>query len=1068
MKKNNNVLLTDYLHQNKDRLSFSEWAQSNCNSIESHLIMAGIDFVNEQSHQLKAPVLNLTLDNRWHYIDKPSKKQSYKAQITIDSDGIPWLNLTYYTFRHGGYSERFDSKAVLKALWQEARGAQFTSPLKPVNKPSSKPLTPPLPVANSLEWIGREQAAWTAMSATGTSHYLCRKGLGTGTIPGIRIANNHVAVAIIDTDNQFLGLQRIFNDGQKRFSKGLSKKGHFAVIGASCLPGKISTVHVCEGVATAASIHQAIGEPVFSALDAFNLLPVCKALKKRYPKTRIIIWADNDWQKADKPTKFGRVLGNTGRIQANRTAFKLRGSLVCTPDFTTFDSALAQEATDFNDLHRLGGLSCLQAVVAHKPDIHLGLWHEQQRLQQHAHGVLTPTQFKEGVKQGYNQRYLPHSIFDREGVHLVRSAIGTGKTAIVEHWVKSHPSQSILFTTHLISLVESAAERLGLTSYNACDNFDLQIERRLAVCLNSLGKLTAEGALRDYDVVVIDEIEQVLARLTSSIEQKPLVFSVLNHVMARAKTLICLDAHLSEATVQMVQRFCPSKPVTVHYNSFEPGQGRAIAFHDSPESVQMAALKALEQQKNVYLAFNSKKEAYKTFSIFSTAFPEKKGLYISSDNAGDAENKAFFNDVNAVSKRYAYIVCTPSVSTGVSIDNGHFDFVGGVFSAHINTANDCMQALGRVRKHPILEVFCDKRQASRSLTPEVIASKWLKTHEHDLSLMNLGQQGERILLNPDYEQLTVLVTQARSRSFNDFYEQFSLLALHEGLRLGYAEGALDTETRQQLRHFKQACMEHDTALMSRESLPLSAAQLVALAQKPRKTMRESRQYKKQQLIEFYNISENDEDALSALAALDNEGRFKKQVLALELAFGDASLAHKRFSAQLEESTQFAADLTHYASLQELYKKVLVTVRASNQNPTLNGYHYSKESLLTSGFIDWIEARRPILQGLITLPSPQSLQRDPVRFLSLLLARMGLKQKRVGRTEHGMYQLDRARLDFLNALIARRANGVAGLYTPLDTASCRLKEPSTTEFFVNAFKKIKRFFTPDVVDNRLPA
>src|SRR3546814_17434316 len=51
------------------------------------------------------------------------------------------------------------------------------------------------------------------------------------------------------------------------------------------------------------------------------------------------------------------------------------------------------------------------------------------------------------------------TLFRSEGVHLVRSAIGTGKTAIVEHLVKQNPKQSILFTTHLISLVESAADR---------------------------------------------------------------------------------------------------------------------------------------------------------------------------------------------------------------------------------------------------------------------------------------------------------------------------------------------------------------------------------------------------------------------------------------------------------------------------------------------------------------------------------------------------------------------------------------------------------------------------------
>ena len=847
--------------------SFAQWAIENKSSIESRLMDEGIAFLNVQGEDLRTPVSTLITDNRWHYIDKPAKKQSYRATLEYHNDGIPYLALTYYSFRHGGHSERFDSKAVLKALWQEARGLLLNpSPVKASIKPAAEPIKPEI---NPIDWIAHDEALWHSMQLAGKSHYLNRKGLGECIIPGIKHTKNHFAVAIIDTQNTFLGLQRIFNDGQKRFTKGLSKKGHFALIGIPSLPEKIPTIHVCEGVATAASIHRAIGEPVFAALDAFNLLPVCKSLKRHYPKTQIIIWADNDWQKADIKTKFGRVLGNTGLIQANRTAFKLRGTLVCTPEFSNFDSELIKSATDFNDLHKLSGLNCLSETIPQKPDIHLGLWHELHRYEQYAHGAIAPAQFNDGIKLSYNSRYLPNEVFKREGVHLVRSAIGTGKTAIVEHLVKQNPKHSILFTTHLISLVESAAARLGLTSYNECDNFDLQIEHRLAICLNSLGKLTAEGALRHYDVVIIDEIEQVLARLTSHIEHKPLVFSVLQHVMTHAKTLICLDAHLSKATVEMVQRFCPNKPVTIHFNRFEPGRERLIAFHDSPESVQMSAMQALEQEQNVYLAFNSKKEAFKTYSALNMAFPEKRGLYISSDNAGDSENQAFFNNVNEVSKRYDYLVCTPSVSTGVSIDNGHFDFVGGVFNAQVNTANDCMQALGRIRNHKTLHVFCDKRQAFKSLNPDVIASKWLRTHQYDLGLMNLDSEGQRIILNPDYEQLTLLVTQARHASFNDFYQQFALLALHDGMKLTYFETLIDSATQQQLRQFKKACIEQDASLISQEQLPLNAAQLLALAQKPRKTMNESRAYKKQQLIEFYNLSERDEESISALATIDN-------------------------------------------------------------------------------------------------------------------------------------------------------------------------------------------------------
>lgn len=1086
--------------------SFFQWIIENRASIETHLIGSGIAFLNGHGEDLKTPISSLLLDNRWHYLDKPTKKQSYRGSMEVSADGVPFLHLTYYTFRHGNFSAKFDSKQALKEIFIARREGRVLEPkahnLLAKQKPASSPTSP------SHNWIADDWVTWQNMAISGQSHYLNRKGFGKKeptlmqtinlcvegrgsrlhnvffslmcknglhrkryvpkieytsndiTIPGIRFGKNHIAIAIVNTEGAFQGLQRIANDGSKLFTKGLHKKGHFAVIGQEGIPKKLERIHIAEGVATAISIHQATGEVVFVALDAFNLFPVGRALKKHFPKTPIVLWADNDWQKAENTNRYGEVLGNTGRIQANAAAFKLSNALVCTPDFSEFDPILAKDATDFNDLHRLGGLEALSDTKPQKPELNLALWHSLKQYNKYAHGVLSPQQFTVGSKEIYSERYLPEDVFHQQGIHLVRSAIGTGKTEIVEKLVKKYPEKSVIFTTHLISLVESAATRLGLVSYNECDRFDLQMENRLAICLNSLGKLTAEGSLRPYDIVIIDEIEQVLARLTTHIEQKPLVFAVLKHLMMNAKTLICLDAHLSKTTAELIQRFCPFTPVTIHFNTFEPGKNRNIAFHESEESIQMAAMQALEESKNVYLTFNSKKEAYKTFLSFQMAFPEKRGLFISGDNTGDKANIDFFSDVNAVSRCYEYIVCTPSVSTGVSIDNNHFDFVGGIFKSQVNTANDCMQALGRIRNHPILHVFCEKRMGNKPLNPDVISSKWLATHAHDMNLMNIDNKGARVLLNEEYERLVLLVTQARNRSFNNFYEQFALLALSDGMNLTYFENTLNQDIRQQLRDFKSACIEQDLNLIVEEDLPLTAMQLVELAKKSKKTLKDTQKYKKQQLIDFYNLPAHDTESIKVLGFLDHNGHFKKKILALELALGDAEHAKKRFLEQTKDSPQFAADLNHFATQQELYKELLKTLYVTGDfdNISMEDYRYSKDDILTSGFISWVEKRRDTLQGIITIPPLNQLQKDPIRFLSMLLARLGLKQKRVGRAEEGIYHLDANRLSLLNSLITRRKPQATGLNTPLDTSSVKVKEPAPIAFFVECFQKIKRFFT----------
>ena len=1095
--------------------SFSDWVAQNNPSITSNLMDYGLAFIIEHAEKLKAPLSSLILDNRWHYLDK-AKKESYRGTLKNDHHGVPYIKLTYYTFRDGGQSVRFDSKEALKSLWKQA----LDGVIKPVIQVQPKAVIPvsasfvALPV---IDYLVRDLEHWNTLNETGRSDYLARKGLHDAIIPGIRRAKDHVIIKIINTQGVYQGLQTISNDGQKRFTKGLAKKGHFALIGTDGLPEKPATFHLCEGVATAASIFLSVNEPVVAAMDAFNLLPVAKALKAAYPKIQIIIWADNDWQKADKRLPNGTSLGNTGLIHANRTAFKLGGGArVCTPDFTTLPelpasarpamvnalnqimshaplwfshaqpsielvtsmllAALPNEAatyinlkavaTDFNDLHQLAGLDAITNAIPQLPDIKLALTRELAQYRKYHYGVISPANFEQGQRFIYDSRFLPNIPFS-EGVHLIKSDIGTGKTAVVETFVKNHPNKSVLFATHLISLVESACARLELCSYNACDNYDLAIESRLGICLNSLGKLTANAPLAHYDVVVIDEVEQVLARLTTHIEQKPLVFQVLQHLMHHAKTLICLDAHLSKTTAQFINASCPGKPVTVHINQHTFTAPRAMILHDSGESVQLAAMRELNTGASVYLAFNSKADAFKTFAAFKTAFPDKLGLYIASDNAGDAANQAFFNDVNGESAKYDYIICTPSVSTGVSIDNGHFDFVGGVFQSSINTANDCMQALGRVRGKAVRHVYCEKRRASNPLDVDTISARWLATHQHDLNLMNLTNEGAQVLMHDDYEDLCLSVTQSRNASLNNFYQQFALLCLHEGIDLVYAVDAPDTDTRKQFRQLKQAFVQAEAVEVGEAVLSETAIALRELMNKSRKTLNETRSTKKQALIDFFNLDKHDTENIASLAAVDNDGRFKRQVQTLELALGDAELARTRFLKQTESGAQFAADMTHFACLQQLYQYILTLLHLNTAHDLLStsDYHYSADMLKARGFIDYMEEHRPVLKGLIPLPTPAQLERDPIRFVGLLLTRMGLKQKRAGKSELSTYHVDSARIDLLNSLVFRRRANVMGVSIPLDASSIQPKKTTVLDVLTTCMDGVKRFFNQK--SNNLP-
>ena len=86
------------------------------------------------------------------------------------------------------------------------------------------------------------------------------------------------------------------------------------------------------------------------------------------------------------------------------------------------------------------------------------------------------------------------------------------------------------------------------------------------------------------------------------------------------------------------------------------------------------------------------------------------------------------------------------------------------------------------------------------------------------------------------------------------------------------------------------------------------------------------------------------------------------------------------------------------------------------------------------------------------------QSHPIRFIGLLLTRMGLKQKRVGKSELGTYHVDNARIDLLNALVFRRRSGFMGVSIPLDTSTIAPKKTTAMDVLTTCMDGIKRFFS----------
>lgn len=202
----------------------------------------------------------------------------------------------------------------------------------------------------ALEWkAAAEKATYIWGKAVKGRHgYLERKKIsGAGT----RVYKGALVVPAYKS-GKLTSLQFIAENGEKRFLTGGDIQGAYGSIGKD-----LSTIYICEGYATAASVHEATGKASVWAFNAGNLLDVAKTVRKRYADAYIVVCCDNDrW------TVIKGELVNVGLIKGKEAAKAIQGRAVW-PDFPNDDE---QKRTDYNDLYVTEGAEAVRNSLSQR------------------------------------------------------------------------------------------------------------------------------------------------------------------------------------------------------------------------------------------------------------------------------------------------------------------------------------------------------------------------------------------------------------------------------------------------------------------------------------------------------------------------------------------------------------------------------------------------------------------------------------------------------------------------------------------------------------------------------
>lgn len=221
-------------------------------------------------------------------------------------------------------------------------------------------------VQEAAEAKARAQERWDKAKPANPKHpYLVAKGITSAAVIGTLRQDGNQLLVPMRQNKEITMLQAIGPNGFKSFDKGGELVGSAFLIGHPSQATTERGVLVAEGFATAASLHQATGQPVLAAFTAYNLKNVAESLKDKMPDIPVTFCADNDSNGVGirYAEESAEIMGD--RAQAIMPEFTDR-------DFAEYRQKHGPEAipSDFNDLAQVRGLDALREIIVDQQQEH--------------------------------------------------------------------------------------------------------------------------------------------------------------------------------------------------------------------------------------------------------------------------------------------------------------------------------------------------------------------------------------------------------------------------------------------------------------------------------------------------------------------------------------------------------------------------------------------------------------------------------------------------------------------------------------------------------------------------
>jgi hypothetical protein len=215
----------------------------------------------------------------------------------------------------------------------------------------------------------------------------------------------------------------------------------------------------------------------------------------------------------------------------------------------------------------------------------------------------------------------------------------------------------------------------------------------------------------DYDLIVIDECEQVLAHLLSdTMKRRESIYSMLRYVICSATNVVALDADLGWTSyLTLTEMRGITTPIAEKDNRLwliineHIADKSPIEIYSSKDDLIGRMMMDVADGKKLFVAANSKRLVERLDAGIRDKFGEGVSFAVTSANSRTDEAQYKIMNFTETYQKHNVVLCSPSLGTGIDITfEGHEQIVDccyGFFESLINTHLDIDQQIRRVR-HP--------------------------------------------------------------------------------------------------------------------------------------------------------------------------------------------------------------------------------------------------------------------------------------------------------------------------------------------------------------------------------